>query len=442
MADDQGAKAKGFSLPAGLIALLQALLIGLCAGAAAIAVKQGVGLIGQWRLLAAGSLPFHLGLPLVGLVGGLVAGLMVERVAPESSGSGIPQVKSLLSGQAIALDMRVAATKFVGGTIALGSGLMLGREGPTVQVGAALAARLTGWLPASGKPGLDLIAAGAGAGLAAAFNAPIAGVLFVAEELLKDVSMPRIGYAILACFTAATVAQSGRAAIFEVGTTPSLSAGAFMAGAIPFYIVLGGLAGALAALFNEGVLASLTLNFRRLRIPLAWRVAIAGLLTGLFMDCLPPAFHNYAELRHLIVGADLPGSAVATAFAVQFLLTLVAYGTGAPGGLFAPTLMLGASLGYLVGLVCQAATGQASPGAFAVAGMGAFFAGAIRAPLTAIVIIFEMTGDFALVLPLMISAATAAFVGERLSPGPLYDRLVAWGRQPAAPQAGCGDRST
>jgi CIC family chloride channel protein len=196
------------------LSLLEALIIGLVAGLSGLAVKQGVHLLGAWRMNEAahcGPFPASLlGLPLIGLVGGLISGWLVERVAPETSGSGIPQVKAVLHRVPIKFDLRVAVVKLFGGIVALGSGMPLGREGPTVQVGAALAASLERWMPTSPQHRRNLLAAGAGAGLAAAFNAPIAGVLFVAEELLKDMSSFTLGTAILACFVASIVAQGYR----------------------------------------------------------------------------------------------------------------------------------------------------------------------------------------------------------------------------------------
>ncbi|HEY9828129.1 MAG TPA: chloride channel protein, partial [Stenomitos sp.] len=166
-------------LRANRFAILEACLIGLVSAIAAVFLKQGVHWLSEWRLDLAHKWPAWMVLPLIGLVGGLLAGLLVEQVAPETSGSGIPQVKAVLARVPIALDLRVAFAKLIGGFLVLGSGLPLGREGPTVQIGSALAATLSRRFPTSPDHRRQLIAAGAGAGVAAAFNAPIAGVLFV-----------------------------------------------------------------------------------------------------------------------------------------------------------------------------------------------------------------------------------------------------------------------
>lgn len=408
------------------LAVVESCLIGLAAGLAAVAVKQGVGLLGGLRLNLCVQYPAWLALPLFGLAGGLIAGLLVEHVSPETAGSGIPQVKALLKGGPVKFNLRIAWVKLLGGVSALGSGLLLGREGPTVQVGAAFAAQFERWLPTSPTHRRQLIAAGAGAGLAAAFNAPIAGVLFVAEELLKDVSGFTLGTAVLASMVASAVCEWLGGMALGIDFRQELPASSFSLEEIPFYMLLGAAAGLLGSLFNAGILSSLTINFRRSKLPLMWRVALAGLLSGSLVACLPPLFYDNAGLRHLLVSGEPNWKVAAIAFAVQFVLTVIAYGSGAPGGLFAPTLMLGASLGYLTGLLAASMLDTSMPHTFALAGMGAFFSGAVRAPITAVVIVFEMTHQFSLVLPLMIVCIVAWLVGEKISPGPLYDRLVEW----------------
>ena len=408
------------------IAVLEACWIGLGAGLAAVAVKQGVGMLGALRLDLAALYSAPIVLPLFGLIGGLLAGFLVERVAPETSGSGIPQVKALLQGAQVRFDLRIVWVKLLGGVYALGSGFLLGREGPTVQVGAALAAQFERWFPTSPAQRRQLISAGAGAGLAAAFNAPVAGVLFVVEELLKDVSGFTLGTAILASFMAAVISEAFGGRAFDLNLATDLPPSSFTAMEIPFYVLLGVAAGVLGSLFNKSILVSLTLNYHKSRLPLSVRVGLAGLASGAIVSALPTVFHDNAGLRHLLISGHSPWQTAACAFALQFVLTVIGYGSGAPGGLFAPTLMLGAALGYLTGIAAHHVLGTGDPAAFALVGMGAFFSGAIRVPITAVVIVFEMSGQFALVLPLMVACAIAWFVGERLAPGPLYDRLVDW----------------
>lgn len=399
--------------------------IGIAAGLTAFILGQGVGWLGSGRLYLATHFPPLLVLPGIGGVGGWLAGWLVERFAPETSGSGIPQVKAVLATVPLPMNLRVASIKLVGGVVALGSGLALGREGPTVQTTAALAAYLSRWLPNTVTQRRQLIAAGAGAGLAAAFNAPLAGVLFVTEELLKDISSLTLGVAILASFVGSVVARLLGTHSLDVTLGENVAATGFSAAEIPFYIGLGLLAGLAGAIFNRSILISLN-RYRRSQWPLPWRVALAGFLSGTLLACLPHFFLNNAGLRELLTTGQVTGSMALAAFFGQFVLTVIAYGSGAPGGLFAPTLILGSSLGYLVGLLAQTVLGITWPVTYALVGMGAFFSAAIRVPMTAIVIIFEMTANFDLVLPLMISCIVAYGVGERAAPGSLYDRLLEW----------------
>ncbi len=405
-------------------AIIEACLIGLVAALAAVFLKQGVGWIGTWRVHTAHLLPAWLVLPGIGLVGGLLSGWLVERVAPEASGSGIPQVKAVLARVPMALDIRVALVKLFAGIVALGSGLPLGREGPTVQVGAALAAQLSRIFPTSPDYRRQLIAAGAGAGLAAAFNTPIAGVLFVVEELLQDVSGFTLGTAILASFIGAVVSRwlGGHSLDLELSALHT----SFSPQEIPFYIVLGVLAGLLGSLFNQGVLASLTLNRRLLPFGLPWRVGLAGLVCGIAIAFLPVHFRDSAGLKELLTNGSLSWQLAAIAFVAQFTLTIFAYGSGAAGGLFAPVLILGAALGFLVGICQDSLLHASAPVTYALAGMGTFFGAVVRVPITGIVIVFEMTTDFNLVLPLMIGSAVAYLVAEQVVPGSLYDRLLEW----------------
>lgn len=413
------------------LAIFEACLIGFVSALAAVLLKVGVGWIGTWRVQQSLLLPAWFLLPCVGLICGFLAGLLVERVAPETSGSGIPQVKAVLARVPMALDLRVALVKLIGGILALGSGLALGREGPTVQVGAALAAQLSRWFPTSPDHRRQLIAAGAGAGLAAAFNTPIAGVLFVVEELLQDFSGITLGTAILASFIGAVVSRLLGGRSLDINFDLSAPTTAFFVQDIPFYLVLGVLAGVLGVFFNRGVLASLTFYRRVIRVGLPARVGLAGLISGIIVALLPLSFRDNTGLREILITGEASWSVAAIALLAQLTLTLVAYGSGAPGGLFAPTLTLGSALGYLVGVCAHsllATIGLQSgvPITYALAGMGTFFSAVARVPVTAIVIVFEMTTNFNLVLPLMIGSVTAYLVADLIEPGSLYDRLLEW----------------
>lgn len=406
------------------LAIAEAALIGLIAALAAVFLQFGVGWLGTWRVYASHLLPAWLILPIIGLTFGYLAGWLVERFATEAAGSGIPYVKAALAFFPISLDLRVALVKLLSCILALGSGLAMGRQGPTVQVGAALAAELSSLIPTSPDHRRQMIAAGAGAGLAAAFNAPIAGVLFVVEELLHDVSGFTLGTAILASFIGAVVSRLLGGRSLELNLQLTASGSSFSIPEIPFYLLLGVSCGLLGALFCRGIFGSLIFYRRVIRLGLPLRVGLAGLVSGELVALLPSLFRDNTGLREFLLTGEASTEMAAIAFVAQFGLTLIAFGSGAPGGLFAPSLILGSALGYLVGQLETSILGMSTPTTYALAGMGAFFGTVSKAPITAIVIVFEMTTDFNLVLPLMIGSVTAYLVSETVAPGSIYDRIL------------------
>ncbi|NES82705.1 MAG: CBS domain-containing protein [Moorea sp. SIO2B7] len=414
-------------------ALIEACLIGLVSAFAALFLKQGIGWVGGYRIQAAHKFSAGFALPIFGLILGIVAGWFIEQFSPEAASGGIPRVKAVLARFPLPLSARVAIVKEIGTILVLGSGLTLGRRGPTVHIGAALAAQLSKWVPTSPEHRRQMIAAGAAAGLAAGFNTPIAGVLFVVEELMRDISGLTLEVAILASFTGAVVSRMLGAAsltdspgLLDVSFPIMVNAPverSFSASEIPFYIILGILAGILGGIFNRGILAILSLN-RSLGLGLPWRVGLAGIISGSIISFLPPIFWDNAGLREFLMGGKAEWEITAIAFVAHFFLTLLAYGSGAPGGLFAPALVLGSALGYLVGMAEVFFLGTGLANTYALAGMGAFFTAVVRVPVTAIVIVFEMTTDFNLVLPLMISSAVAYIFAESVSRGSLYQHLL------------------
>ncbi|MEH2172161.1 chloride channel protein [Nostoc sp.] len=405
------------------LAIAEACIIGLVAALSAVFLKVGSGWLGTWRVHTTHLLPAWLVLPAIGLILGFLSGWLVDRLAPEASGSGIPQVKATLANVPVTLSWRVAGVKLFSAIIAIGSGMTLGRQGPTVQVGAGLAAGMSRWVPTSPDHRRQMIAAGAGAGLAAAFNAPIAGVLFIVEELLQDLSGLTLGTAIIASFIGGVISRLLGGGSLDLNLQLVKSSSQFSIPEIPFFILLGILAGLFGALFNRGIIFSIKF-YRRLHISLPWRVALAGFISGVVVAMLPPSFRDNTGLRESLITGDSHPSVAAIAFAAQFILTLIAFGSGAPGGLFAPSLILGSCLGHIIGVSELYITGVGSPTTYALAGMGGFFSAVSKVPITAIVIVFEMTTDFNLVLPLMIVSVAAYLVADKVVPGSLYEKLL------------------
>ncbi|MGL6282269.1 MAG: chloride channel protein [Microcoleaceae cyanobacterium] len=407
------------------LAIFEACLIGLVSGLAGVILKLGVGKLGSLRIAASLILPPWLILPLLGMLGGWLTGWLVQRLAIETAGSGIPHVKTVLAGVGKNLNLRIAIVKLFTSILALGSGLTLGRQGPTVQIGASLAASIGNLFPTSPEYRQQLIAAGAAAGLAAGFNAPIAGVLFVIEELLQDFSNFTLGSAIIAAFIGAVVSRLLGGDSLNLGNLdPINSQISFTIKEIPFYIILGLLAGGFGALFSRSIIASLKFQKSVLKLTLPARIALAGLISGLIVANLPAEFRNHTGFRDFLLTGDVNMQIVAIAFLVHFGLTVLAAGSSAPGGLFAPSLILGCALGQIVGLWEYHWLQWGEPITYAFTGMGAFFCAVSRAPITSVIIVFEITQQFHLVLPLMISSVVAYLLAEKLVEKSLYDQIL------------------
>lgn len=406
-------------------ALIEACSIGLLSAIAAVLLQQGIGWLGGWRIQTANLVGAKLVLPLVGLISGTLAGVIIEVLSPSAAGGGIPQVKAALAKYPVVLNLRTAIVKTLATILIVGAGFTLGRRGPTVHIGAAIGAQVSRWIPNSPTNRRQMIAAGAAAGLAAGFNTPIAGVLFVVEELMRDISGLTLETAIAASFTGAVVSRIFNTSDLNVPleVIDTARRGSFAVPEIPFYVVLGILAGVLGGIFNLAIIRGMKFS-RGLPMPMPVRIGLAGLISGTAVAWLPPFFQDNAGLRELLIAGQFNWQTTAVVFVAQFCLTIVAYGSGAPGGLFAPALVLGSALGYLVGIAEVALISSESPYTFALAGMGAFFTAVVRVPVTAIVIVFEMTADFNLVLPLMISCAVAYIVAESVSQGSLYEHLL------------------
>ncbi|EFA71831.1 Cl- channel, voltage gated [Raphidiopsis brookii D9] len=331
------------------LAIAEASIIGIVAAVSAVLLKQSSGWLGTWRIHSTHILPAWLVLPLIGMSFGFFAGWLIQRFAPEAAGSGIPQVKASLGNVPIRLSWQVVGIKLISTIFALGSGLILGRQGPTIQVGAGLAAGMSRLVPTSPEHRRQMIAAGAGAGLSAAFNAPITGVLFIIEELLKDLSELTLGTAIIACFIGGVISRLLGGGTLQLNRELVNYSAQFYVPEIPIFLLLGVIIGLFSAVFRHGLRLSLKI-YQRLHITLPLRVALAGLISGLIVALLPEYYRDNAGLREYMIASE-PNLLLATiTFISQFILTLIAFGSGAPGGLFAPSLILGSCLGHIIGV--------------------------------------------------------------------------------------------
>ena len=406
----------------------RAALVGFLAGSVAIVFRA---LLAGGDSLRNGIIAWAQQAPAIGWIapmlfsaaGAVAAVVLVRNYAPEASGSGIPHIEAVLHRLRDLNWRRVLPVKLVGGTLAIGAGLALGREGPTVQMGSSVGAAVAEWLHSSMRERLVLIAAGAGAGLAAAFNAPLAGLVFVLEEVQRDFRPVVFGAAFIAAAVADILARLV-AGQFPVFTIPSYAVPPMTA--LPAFALLGVVAALFGIFFNRSLLYVLqqmaTLSGRNALLVTAAIGATTGLI-GWIAPGLIGGGHGLTEVA--LVGRVALG-AIPLIFALRFGQTILSYGTGAPGGIFAPLLVLGALMGLAAGNLVHSVAPWAAPdpAVFAVIGMAAYFTAIVRAPLTGIVLIVEMTGNYNQMLPLLVACFCAYAVAESLHDIPIYEALL------------------
>jgi CIC family chloride channel protein len=354
-------------------------------------------------------------------VGAAVACYLTENFAPQSAGSGIPRVEAVLRHHLRPATAWILPIKFFGGVLGIGSGLALGREGPTVQLGGTIG-RLTSdalkrYLP---EP-WTLIAAGAGAGLAVAFNAPLAAVVFVVEELLHRFSARVFSATLIACISGTVVLRFFLGNATEFGT-PRLTV--LSPEVLPSYLILGLLGGLVGVAFNVSLMGGFRAFDWVARWPRGTKGALVGAAIGLLAWFLPGLAGGGENVAQSAILKVIPWGTLFGFLVARFLLTIASYGTGAPGGIFAPLLALGALLGSTFASLETVLFHQPhDPAPYAIVAMAACFTAIVRSPLTAVILLLEMTGSWPLILPIMAASLTAYAVPELFGNPPIYDSL-------------------
>jgi CIC family chloride channel protein len=421
--------------------------IGGACGLAAVGFHLAIDAVEQRAIAPAIAAPGYHWIWLVILIptlGALAAGLFLEFAAPQARGSGIPQVKVAYATKSGYVRMRDAIAKFAIGALQIGSGSSLGREGPTVQICAGVATGL-GKLAGVSQPNVKrMMPVGAAAGIAAAFNAPIAAVTFTIEEIVGTLDQTLLSGVIVAAALAAVVERSvlGVDPVFTVATSHGLDS----ASSLVLYAALGVAAALVSVAFTSSLLELRRRFSRTRRIPRWAQPAIGGLVTGVLAVVALAAFHapgitggGYALLDGALAG-DLVVKALLAICALKLVATVWSYGSGGAGGIFAPSLCIGGMLGGAIGYLDVALFDHphAVVGSFALVGMGAVFAGTIRAPITSVLIIIEMTNGYSLILPLMIANMSAYGLARSLRPTPIYEALLEQDGVHLAPQTSDG----
>lgn len=396
-------------------------LVGIIAGLSAVLFALAIDRAGRTLF---GMDPTPLRMFLIPASASLLAGVLLSKVFPDVRGSGVPQTKAAFHLQGGMIPLRVPLGKFLMGVLCVGSGHSMGREGPSVQIGAGLASVIGRWVGLPPHRVRELVPVGAAGALAAAFNTPVAAVIFALEELIGDLNAPLIGSTVVASVAAVMVERSilGNEPLFHAPTYQLVHPAELAA-----YAVLGVVGGVLSLVFCRTLLAvrqrTLSLSpTRKMLLP-----ALGGALIGVLIIFVPEVMGVGYEYIGQALNGGLLLQTLLLLCAVKMVATLVSYTTGNAGGIFAPSLYIGAMAGGAVGTLTRlvAPFPTADAGAYALVGMGALFAGIIRAPMTSVFMIFEITQDYQILVPLMVANLLSFLISRRFQPLPVYHALLA-----------------
>jgi len=403
-------------IPESSVLLALAFAVGLGTGLGALGFKVLLGyakgvLFGQTPLVLESLVPIkHFWIAVVPAIGGLIAGPLIAFFAHEAKGHGVPEVMEAVALKGGGIRPRVALIKALASAVCIGSGGSAGREGPIVQIGSAIGSTFGQVFRMSSERVKILVGCGAAAGISAIFNAPFAGVLFSLEVILGDFGIRTFAPVILSSVIASVLMRGvvGNAPAFQVPSYTLVSPYE-----IPIYIVLGIACGMVAATFIKSLYWFEDI-FDNWKAPMWVKPAVGGLILGAVGVFFPQVFADgYDTIHTLLSGTVVIWLAVSLIF-LKILATNLTLGSGNSGGIFAPSLFMGAATGLLIGHVANHffPIMTASPGAYALVGMGALVAGTTHAPITAILILFELTNDYRIILPVMIAVVFSTLVAR------------------------------
>ncbi|KTC81856.1 H(+)/Cl(-) exchange transporter ClcA [Legionella cincinnatiensis] len=367
-----------------------------------------------------------------GLISGLVSMIMVyaaylavKHFAPEASGSGVPEIEGALLHLRPIFWRRLLPVKFFFGILALGAKMILGREGPTIHIGGNLGEMLGSLFNLARRRKDSLIAAGAAAGLAVAFNAPLAGVIFVMEEMRNqfNYSFTSFNMVVICCITATVILD------FMIGPQPTIPMDVFefpQLDALWLFALFGIVVGLLGLLFNLSLMKTLKLLDKLTSRQKSYYVLIVGFLVGFLAIHHPAAVGGGMDIIHQAITLSPSFSLLCFLLIVRFIGMMACYGTAVPGGIFAPILSLGTLLGLAMFRILEFMHIDflTQPGMFAIAGMAALFAASTRSPITGAVLVVEMTHNYYLIFPVMMTCITATIVLQLAPNGPIYEQLL------------------
>ncbi|PZQ97219.1 MAG: H(+)/Cl(-) exchange transporter ClcA [Cereibacter sphaeroides] len=406
-----------------MLAVLTGVFAGLIGSLFHLAINKAVtwptlisGRLDGWAAVAA--------IAVVTMICTVLAAVLVRRFAPEAGGSGVQEIEGAMEGLREVRWWRVLPVKFFAGIIAIGSGLVLGREGPTIHIGASVGAAVSGSFKTNELERRGLLAGGAAAGLATAFNAPLSGVLFIVEETHREFSFTFRSYlgVAIAAISATIVTQ------IIGGPRPDLPllTNAVPLSLLPAFLALGIVLGVLGTVLNASIMWAVDFSARsHARAPFVYP-ALVGLAVGALFATLPQSVTG-GENVILQLAVHSPGVTILLLLATLRFFTMVAsYSTGVPGGIFAPILSLAMCVGMAFGECMRLwlPDSDVVPMAFGIAAMGGLFTASVRAPIVGVVLTLELTGSYGLALPLMMTCVAADLVAQWTGGKPIYVQLL------------------
>jgi CIC family chloride channel protein len=407
------------------IMILIALIIGVLAGFGAIGIRTLIHTISELSFMGEGTLleniastPWYFKI-IVPTIGGLLVGPLIYHFAPEAKGHGVPEVMQSIILKGGVIRPRVALVKALASSITIGSGGSVGREGPIIQIGASLGSTVGQFFRVSTHRMKTLVGCGAAAGIAAAFNAPIAGALFAVEIILMDFAVAQFSPIVISSVMATVISHQfeGNFAAFQVPSYELINPWELI-----LYGVLGVLSGLVSYLFIKVLYSFEDIFDENIKIPEYLQPAFGGIVIGILAIFFPQIMGvGYDSINLALHGEMALGLAFVLIF-LKILSTSVTLGSGGSGGIFAPSLFMGAMVGVFFGKLIENYVPMvtASPGAYALVAMGGLVAGTTRAPITAIIIVFELTNDYDIILPLMITCIISMILSSKLSRESIY----------------------
>ncbi len=405
--------------------IIVAIIIGILAGFAAIGIR--------WLIQSITNLSFNGGENLIEsialtpwywkiiipAVGGLIVGPLIHFFAPEAKGHGVPEVMQAILLKGGSIRPRVAIIKAFASAITIGTGGSVGREGPIIQIGSSLGSTVGQFFRVPTKRLKTLVGCGAAAGIAAAFNAPIAGALFAVEIILMDFAVAQFSPIVIASVMATVISHwfEGDFAAFIVPEYHYASPYE-----IGFYFILGAVAGIASFLFIKVLYFSEDFFDNKLKIPPYIKPVIGGIIIGVIALEFPHVMGVGYDSINLALHGNMIWYFAIALFAVKIIATSITLGSGGSGGVFAPSLFMGAMVGMFFGYAVNYFFPNitAEPGAYALVAMGGLVAGTTRAPITAIIIVFELTNDYKIILPLMVTCIISMILSSKLSRESIY----------------------